>query len=442
MLKNLLNNPKLNLTLRKPFTFLLFFISIFCFSQKNKVFIDTTNHDFRKATEVFYADKVSKTKKFIESIQERKIRKHVDANYKEFTDEFFEKIKKGRFINDSRYDKLSLELLSIIQKANPEIPNIKVLFSLGNTANAYNFGDEIVVIYAKLLQKLDNKNQLAFILCHEIGHQMLLHTKKRMIANAENSFSEKVRATSKAIAKQKYNQGELAREATKKIVYGNAAQHRKTEIQADSIGLVFYKKAFPNAKHDALTTLELLDKMDIAKDSLVPADFERFFGSAKQPFKPEWVNNNELKNYQYQKEIKFFAIDSLKTHPDCADRIAILKKFDVNISKTASVKKTDYQDFKNQTRYDELIGLHFLKLYGDSLYETLLLLKINPNDVFLKKMVYENLRKLQDAQKTYTLAKCLDTIDPKYYDSYNLYLFFIRQLRKTELENIIEIYKS
>ena len=99
-------------------------------------------------------------------------------------------------------------------------------------------------------------------------------------------------------------------------------------------------------------------------------------------------------------------------------------------------------DFKNQTKYDEVIGLHFLKLYGDSLYETLLLLKINPNDVFLKKMVYENLLKLQDAQKTYTLAKCLDTIDPKYYDSYNLYLFFLRQLRKTEFENIIEIYKS
>ena len=122
MLKNSLINPKLNFTFTKPFTFLLFFISIFCFSQKNKVFIDTTNHDFRKATEVFYVDKVAKTKKFIESIQERKIRKHVDANYKEFTDEFFEKIKKGRFINDSRYDKLSLELLSIIQKANPEIP--------------------------------------------------------------------------------------------------------------------------------------------------------------------------------------------------------------------------------------------------------------------------------------------------------------------------------
>lgn len=410
------------------------------FSQ-NAVVVDTTNQDFRKSLELFYLTKVDQSNQFFETIQERKIRKFVQANHKEFKDEFIEKIKKGRFFNDKRYEILSAELLEKIQKANPEIPKMKILFSWGNTKNAYNFGEDIVVVYAKLLQELESKNQLGFIMCHEIGHQMLQHTKKRMIANAENSFSETVRATTKAISKQKYNKGELAREAAKKIVYENAAQRRKSEIQADSIGLLFYKKAFPNAKHDALTTLELLDKMDIAKDSLVAADFERFFGSVKQPFKPQWIDNNELKNYQYQKEIKFFVIDSLKTHPDCADRIAILKKFDANIAKNISPKNSDYQAFKNQTKYDEIIGLHFLKLYGDSLYETLLLLKKNPKDIFLKKMVYENLLKIQEAQKTYTLAKCLDTIDPKYYDSYNLYLFFIRQLRKTELENIIEIYK-
>lgn len=420
---------------------LILLTNMLCFSQKSIV-IDTTNRDFRKSTEIFYTEKSKKTFEYIETIGERKIRKHVNSNYKEFKDEFLEKIKKGRFINDIRYDKLSSELLATIRKANPQIPEIKVLFSLGNTANAYNFGDEIVVIYTKLLQELENKNQLGFILCHEIGHQMLQHSKKKMVQYAENAFSETILATTKAIAKQRYNKGEMAREATKKIIYGNAAQRRKSEIEADSLGLIFYKKAFPNAKHDALSTLKLLDKMDIAQDSLVPVDFKLFFGSTKQPFKPQWIENDELKNYQYQKEVKFFAIDSLKTHPDCTDRIAILKKFDSSITKTGTTDKAEYQSFKNQTKYDVIVGLHFLKSYGDSLYETLLMLKKNQNDVFLRQMVYENLLKLQEAQKTYTLAKHLDTIDPKYYDSYNMFLFFIRELRKTELENILLIYKS
>lgn len=422
-------------------TIVLLFATNICFSQAVKT-IDTINHDFRKATEVFYLTKVTASEKSYDQIDDRKIRKYILESHKDFKESFLVKIKKGRFVNDNRYENLATELFSKIQKANPEIADVKILFSLGTSANAYNFGEDIVVVYLKLLQELENKNQLGFILCHEIGHQMLQHSKKSILKFATQSFSESVKATTKAISKARYNKGELAREASKKILYGNAAQRRKAEIEADSIGLLFYKKAFPDAKKEALTTMELLDKMDLQKDSLTPKDFENFFGSAKQPFKQHWILNDELKNYQYQKGSKFFEIDSLKSHPDCADRIKILKKFDGSLETSIATNKTvDFDDFKNQTKYDVLFGLHFIKNYGDSLYETLLMLKKNPGDAFLKNMVYENLVKIQEAQKTYTLAKHLETADPQNYNDYNMFLYFIRQLRKTELENIIEIYK-
>ncbi|WP_162126925.1 M48 family metalloprotease [Flavobacterium phycosphaerae] len=426
--------------LTKSYSFLvLFFVSV---SYGQEKVIDTTNHDFRKNFTAFYLAKTAETDLFIKNIADRKVRKEIETICLENKTTFLDQIKKGVFINDKRYTDLADSLFVKIKKANPQIHNIKLVYALGNESNAYNFGEDIVVIYLKLLQAFENEYQLGFVICHEIAHQMLNHTKTSLLKRVETNLSDQVRKTTRTIDSQRFNKGEKARSALKKMVYGDRAESRKKEIQADSLGFVYFNNAFKTHGKQAIAALKLLDEIDVEKDSVTEKDFENFFTSSRQPFKKEWVTNTEFDNYQYEKAIKFWQVDSLKTHPDCLDRIEALKKYAQKSDDEVVLSTLEYQNLKKATTYDVVLGLHFSKDYGNSLYQTLLLLKKEPDNRFLKSMVYNNLIKIQEAQNNYVLGKYLDNLDPKRSTSYNRLLFFIRKLKKAELENIIEIYKQ
>ncbi len=92
--------------------------------------------------------------------------------------------------------------------------------------------------------------------------------------------------------------------------------------------------------------------------------------------------------------------------------------------------------------YNDVLGLFVIEEYGKSLYETLLLLKEDPNNQFLRTMVKGNLLKIRNAQKSYTLDKHLDRVNPRNSDSYNTFLFFIRDLRRKEMNDLINLYKT
>ncbi|MGK4566421.1 hypothetical protein [Flavobacterium sp. 3HN19-14] len=96
---------------------------------------------------------------------------------------------------------------------------------------------------------------------------------------------------------------------------------------------------------------------------------------------------------------------------------------------------------KNATQ-EYIFGLYFTEAYGKSLYETLLAMKKNPNDPFLQQMLRDNMVKLRDARNNYTTNKYLETENPKFTDSYNRFLFFMGNLRKNDLTQIIDNYQK
>jgi Zn-dependent protease with chaperone function len=430
-------NKKINTILLKVVTF---GSVAFCFGQNPKV-IDTTNYEFRKGLEVFYQNKAKENEIFARTITSKSIRKEYESIIKEKKTEFTDKIKKGVFIKDSKYQTLAEEILTKLKTANPEIKDIKILIGLNKFANAYNNGEDIVVINQPLFTMFENEQQLAFVVSHEIAHQILNHVKKGTLNYIENSQSETIKNKTKEIKNQKYHKNKSADLFLQKFIYQNRKTSRKKEIEADSLGFIFFNNIFPKQNHQAIKALQLLDLMDKETDSLSEKDYVSFFDFKAQPFKKQWIVNDEINQYTYNKTLKFWEIDSLKTHPDCKDRIAILS----NRIKDFENEKTNDLEYKNnlaEAKYDYILALHFLKQYGDSLYQTLLLLKKEPKNEFLQKMVFENLTQIQAAQNNFSLNKHLETINPNYSNSYNTFLFFIRKLRKTELQNIIQQYKT
>jgi hypothetical protein len=422
--------------------FIALFLAEFSFSQ-NFTVIDTAKQEFRKDLEVLYLKNGGQTAVYLKTVTDREIRKQLETIYKENQTSFSEKIKKGYFVDDYKYNNQINEILEKLKSVNPEIKNIKPLVEISNGCNAYNNGDDIIVLQLSLFSKLDNKYQLAFIMSHEIAHQLLDHVKKGTLKYVESSNSDKVKQLTRQIERQKYNKSESIKDLYKDLVYSNREVNRKNEMEADSLGFVLFNKAYPNENYQAIQALGILEDIDREKDSLTEKDYTLLFDSEKQPFKKQWVINDELSSYQYQKTSKFWAVDSLKTHPDCADRIALLEKRFISLKKLpVNSDFSGYSDLRINSKYDLIMGLFFLKDYGDSLYETLILLKTDSSNPFLRRMVYENLVQIHKAQNNYTLSKYLKTIDPKYSNSYNTYLFFIRKLRKMELQNIIEIFKN
>lgn len=424
----------------------LLYLCFLCFTgyTQSLILIDTTKQDFRKNIVETYQKSVVQQKIFFnQNIKNRKIQKEVETSYKEINDHFIDQVNKGFFVDSPEYTELFNRLLNQISEANPEfseIKNTQIILSFGDKANAYTIGNNIVVILVPLIKNLKNEYQLAFILCHEIAHNLLSHTYNDLIEYAELVHSKEIKIQTKKIEKEKYKKAEIASELYKKIIYGKRKNNRKLEFQADSLGLILYKKAYYDFENESVITLKNLSNLDKPLDSLMYKDYEYFFGTEKFPIQQNEFIKNEIVGYNYDESIKFWEIDSLKTHPDAYERaMFIQKKLTNTTTKEIDVTK-EFLVLKKSSSYNFILGLYAIENYGQSLYESLLLLKEYPKDPYLLNLTYQNLIQLQKAQQAYNLNKYLETSNPKFSKSYNTFLNFFRQLRKAQLQEIINKY--
>lgn len=418
-----------------------FFFVEFSFSQNNAV-IDTSNVTYRENLSKFYDIQTSKTEKTINSITDKKVKKQFLLDYSDNKKEFKELIKKGIFIEHKSYSTLIDEILNEIKAANPtfNLDDIKLLIGISEEVNAYNCGDEIIVINMPLLFKSNNKYELAYVIAHEISHQKLNHVYNSMLTRYKKINSEELKNQVNTIDKQKFNKNSSAVNLIKKIIYTTREESRKNEKQADSLGYVLFKNTYPEYNNYAIETLKNLKSIDKERDSLSKLDFEKYFQVNNLKFNNDWLAS-EISNYNYQKNDKFWNVDSLRTHPDCDERILQLKKNFTIQDKLKNIDNNNFTILKQNADNEFVLGLYFIEEYGKSLYYSLLKLKNKPDEAYLKKMIYENLIKLRDARNDYTLSKYLQTENPKFSESYNQYLCLIRNLRKNELNQIIEFYK-
>lgn len=418
-----------------------FFFVQFSFAQ-TIVDIDTINTAYKEKILNYFESHVSKTELKINEIENRKIKKQFLINYKEKSEDFKALIKQGIFIENKSYSALIEQIFNKIKQGNPDrkFDDIKLLLAISKNINAYNCGDGIIVIELPLIYNIDNEYELAFAISHEIGHQELNHVYKSMLKHSEQNNSEDLKKKISEIDKQKFNKNSIASSLFKKIVYGNREESRKCEQQADSLGYILFKNSYPDYESYSVETLRKLKTIDKENDSLTKADFTHFFEIKDLKFNDSWLAS-EISQYNYQKTQKFWNIDSLRTHPDCDARIVFLKNNFKIQEKNKPVNQSNFNKLKENADEEFVFGLYFLEEYGKSLYYTLLKSKKKPNNEFFKNMIYNNLIKLRDARNNYTLNKFLETENPNFSNSYNQYLCLIRNLRKNELNQIIEFYK-
>ena len=332
------------------------------------------------------------------------------------------------------------QVLKKILQTNTDISNsqLRVVITRDWWPNAYSLGDGSLAINAGLLVFLENEAQLAFVLCHELAHFQLAHTSRSIREYVETINSESYQAELKRLSKETYRVNEQLEKLAKKFVFHTRRHRRDHEAEADRQALQWLQKTGYDL-HAIRTSLQLLDRID---DSLwyQPPALSTVFSFPDYPFRPRWVQAEsrifgQLNKEQQEEELP---ADSLKTHPDCSQRIGLLKA-EIDAAPAGQLFLVDEPFF--QQRKKMLLPEIIEFCYQDdqlsrNLFYSLLLLQDTSLQSYAAFSVVRCLNRLYEKQEAHQVGTSTDQPSADYSEAYNQVLRFIQRVRLSELAQV------
>jgi hypothetical protein len=287
---------------------------------------------------------------------------------------------------------------------------------------------------------LENEAELVFIVCHELAHYYLDHTAKGIKKYVETVNSDAFQQELKRLAKTEYGANRQLEELSKSFAFGTRRHSRENEAAADRMAFSFMKKTGYDC-NAIKTGLELLDKVD---DSLLfkPLALQQVFQFNEYPFKKKWVQKESAIFSQLNENdspLSGKERDSLKTHPDCNKRIALLSDSLESVAGTGEKFLVDEKIF-NQLKKDFFIEMteqcYRDKNLSRNLYYSLLLLQSEQYTPVAVYSVTRCLNQVYDYQKNHQLGTKIDTENKAFPEEYNLLLRMLGRLRLEEIASL------
>jgi hypothetical protein len=272
---------------------------------------------------------------------------------------------------------------------------------------------------------MQNEDQLAFVLCHELAHQYEDHVNKQLLKNAEIVTDEALNDSIQRIFKEEYQVSTkltnlLIPGLTKKMQYS-----REKELQADSLGFIFYRKAGFDI-NEAVNCLNILYHSDEEFLNQQP-DFRKYFQNDSITFRDDWLGEeytSSLGKFTMEKDT---LLALLKTHPDVPERISAFKRqlgadsllIDSNRAKNTFVDLSVMASI-NDTR-DEYDNDN----YSRAFYIAYQLQVSHPELVYPNYLVSTILAELSLQRKNHMAGKYLELQDEEHSKTYSETLNFL-----------------
>lgn len=364
----------------------------------------------------------------------QKMKEQITKHYEARLEETKARLEAGEFLFDEKLSAyLDAVFARVVNAVGPTLAQKKprLLISRSPSPNASCLGDGTFVINIGLLSRLENEAQLAFVLSHEVAHFELDHVNKAIKRQVEafGAINPK-----KKVAKDKNAPAESAYDRKmallRQLVFATRRHGRASEAQADSLGLVLLKKT-PFLEEQALRALAIIDTVDEDKYK-AQLDLRKFFSFPEYTFQEEWTSADALMAFR-QAQDKALE-DSLKTHPDCATRIAVLKpavgpaRGGLFIEDSTFFARTvEIADFESVESYFQGDNLSM------SLYLSLQMLEKYPKNAFLITNVGRCLTKLGTAIKKGEMSKFLEFANAYTPREYLKLLDFLHNLRSKDM---------
>ena len=334
------------------------------------------------------------------------------------------------------------KILDKIVKANPELKGQNYLLTnRTDEANASSIGDGVLFFNMGLLSRLENEAEIAYVLGHELAHNKLSHVLRGMVKRVETITSKEFKDKVDEAYNSDYNALHKLMQVGKVALYNFNTHGRADETEADSIGMIWAAKA-GYAPEYAPVMLRLLDSVDEEKytDKI---DYDKIFSTADFKFKPEWLKGEAfLKTFKAKSEVdKELHNDTLNDHPDNQLRAKTVARLLTRGNYHGTEGTTSLKNTLNIEADFEVIEFEYqLKDYGQALYNTLHLLQVFPNNVYLKAMVGKNLYFLHKSLKDRTFSYYTDMPHPYFSKNYNEFLYFINNMRSSEFAALANSY--
>src|SRR5690606_22158221 len=96
-------------------------------------------------------------------------------------------------------------LLEIAEINKIGTQSLRIFLSRDTAPNAFSLGDGNFVFNLSLLNRLENEDELRFIIAHELAHYQLDHLKKRMEIQMRLASSKDYVSKQKKIKRSRYN---------------------------------------------------------------------------------------------------------------------------------------------------------------------------------------------------------------------------------------------
>lgn len=326
--------------------------------------------------------------------------------YKRLTADLVSQVNNEKFIlDDSLQNYLNGIMNRIVSNNDLKFPPQKILILRDPIVNGKCVGEGSIVLNNGLLAKLETKEQLAFVMSHEIAHLELRHVEiaLRQTRTATNIYKPK-KEVRKIVAGRTSDKGI---EKIKQWGYNIAGFSRKMESQADSLGLVIYNNAF----EDSLAPVHALEALDSALFPWYPLKDKLFshLTFAKFPFNPNWTKPSLSLYSKEQSRYLFWETDSIETHLDIDERKKWMTEKISSNNFVLENHDNTYTRIRSLAQFENINSSLKLKRYDFVLYSALQLKSIFPLNAYLNEVISSTLLEIgklkRDDMLKYTLSK-------------------------------------
>lgn len=328
--------------------------------------------------------------------------------------------------------------------ANPSIPqDTRLVLYRSSVFNAFTMGDNVIFMHLGLLYSLANEAEIALVLAHEIAHNALKHIETSMIQAVRLETNDTLRSEMRAIARSEYGAVSAMNKLMLPRILESREVSRNHEFSADSLGMVYLKKAGFNVSM-AITMFQAMEEhTENLSDSL---DFEKCLSLESFP-----VIMEKTGSYSRGGSLGAFEKDDetwepyLATHPYDKQRFEKLAKFEgINT------------DFDSYERYGDSLYRLNRAITGKALMATALknknlseaiyygcrqLLEI-PGDQESYEALTATMYSLAFLKERRTAGKYLDRQNPKQAEDYDRICAFAYALSPGECQDIARKLES
>lgn len=415
----------------KIIVFFLFCTSI-CFSQKVEFSYLPTNKDsvFQYITTIHS----KKAAKFGDSYK-----KLISANITERQKQFIGKINDSSFVFNKKITSYLNSVVKEIYNSNPGLERKDFYFFVDKSQipNAACYGNGVFTINLGLFNFINSDDELAFILCHEMAHYYLEHNDKGLLRYFETINSKEVKKKVSEVKNTQYGKRKAYSELMDELSFNFLKRSKSVEIEADSLGLLLFKKTKfnINASTSSLKSLEKADDAIFNQESKL-RDYLNF---ENYPFKEAWLAKEQTL-FDLTAVSDDFKIDSdsISTHPAIPLRIEKLNAMINYSGNTNEVSAVNLEEVKKIIAHISINNFLDSNRIDLALYQCLLMY----NQQLIDKKEYVStisklLKKTYELKNNHTFGKYVSAVYPF---SDELHLNEIKLfLHNIELKNVRKI---